>query len=200
MNRKAITAAVTAAVSNYLQDAQYSVYEEISVEHGARRRADLLAIGKDHDVMLVEVKSCAQDFRSDTKWIEYLESCNRMYLAISRDFYKTDAGQEAAKGVAQKGVGLMTVCLKTNKVKVKRTADYRHVDEQHMQLLLFHMAYRGGAHKTKVPKVRRRRAKEPEKKLFDRNFNKGRKKTRRNLEQYEPERKPVKKTLFGPKI
>lgn len=45
------------------------------------RRADIAGLAEDGSFWIVEVKSCVEDFRADTKWPEYLEQCNRFYFA-----------------------------------------------------------------------------------------------------------------------
>lgn len=50
------------------------------------RRADILALGPDGDVTIVEVKSGAIDYKTDQKWPDYLEFCDRFYFAVDADF------------------------------------------------------------------------------------------------------------------
>ena len=50
------------------------------------RRADVIALNKQGRIIIVEVKSSAADFRSDSKWPEYLEFCDRFYFAVNTDF------------------------------------------------------------------------------------------------------------------
>jgi hypothetical protein len=52
----------------------------------ARRRADLIAIDAAGEIVIVEVKSGRADFRSDRKWPEYLEFCDRFFFAVETDF------------------------------------------------------------------------------------------------------------------
>jgi hypothetical protein len=47
------------------------------------RRADIAAVNRDGEVLIVEVKSCAADFRADRKWRDYAACCDRLYFAIS---------------------------------------------------------------------------------------------------------------------
>lgn len=35
---------------------------------------------------IIEVKSCLEDFRTDTKWAEYREFCDRLYFAVLPTF------------------------------------------------------------------------------------------------------------------
>ena len=50
------------------------------------RRADLLALSDDSRVLVVEIKSSAADFRSDRKWVEYLDWCDLFAFAVPADF------------------------------------------------------------------------------------------------------------------
>jgi hypothetical protein len=50
------------------------------------RRADVVALGPAGELTIVEVKSSLADFRSDAKWRDYLEFCERYYFAVPRGF------------------------------------------------------------------------------------------------------------------
>ncbi|MEX2628352.1 MAG: MmcB family DNA repair protein [Tistlia sp.] len=50
------------------------------------RRADVLALGPGGELSIVEIKSCLADFRSDGKWPQYLEFCERYYFAVPLGF------------------------------------------------------------------------------------------------------------------
>jgi hypothetical protein len=57
---------------------------EVPLANG--RRADVLALGRDGDLVVVEIKSSAADFKSDRKWREYRDSCDRLYFAVPAGF------------------------------------------------------------------------------------------------------------------
>ena len=57
---------------------------EVTLANG--RRADVMAVGPKGEIVIVEVKSCLQDFRVDQKWPEYGPYCDRFYFAIDCDF------------------------------------------------------------------------------------------------------------------
>ncbi len=59
---------------------------EVTLANG--RRADVMAVGPRGEIVIVEVKSCLQDFRVDQKWPEYAPYCDRFYFAIDCDFPK----------------------------------------------------------------------------------------------------------------
>jgi hypothetical protein len=59
----------------------FSSVTELSLTDG--RRADIAAVNRDGEVLIVEVKSSAADFLADHKWRDYLACCDRLYFAIS---------------------------------------------------------------------------------------------------------------------
>jgi hypothetical protein len=59
---------------------------EVTLANG--RRADVMAIGPKGEIVIVEVKSCLQDFTTDQKWPEYAPYCDRFYFAVDCDFPK----------------------------------------------------------------------------------------------------------------
>jgi hypothetical protein len=50
------------------------------------RRADILSLGLKGEIWIVEVKSGVPDFRSDHKWQDYLEWCDRFFFAVGPSF------------------------------------------------------------------------------------------------------------------
>jgi hypothetical protein len=62
----------------------YASLTEVSLANG--RRADVMGLGCAGELVIVEVKSSLQDFRSDAKWPEYREYCDRFYFAVPENF------------------------------------------------------------------------------------------------------------------
>lgn len=58
----------------------------LEVPLGNGRRADVLALGRDGAVTIVEVKSSRQDFLADRKWREYEGFADRFYFAVAPGF------------------------------------------------------------------------------------------------------------------
>lgn len=56
---------------------------ELALPNG--RRADMVAISASGHIVIVEVKSCAADFRSDHKWRDYVDYCDQLYFALAPD-------------------------------------------------------------------------------------------------------------------
>jgi hypothetical protein len=62
----------------------------------SRRRADLVALGRDGEIWIVEIKSSVDDFRADQKWADYRTSCDRLFFAtaahVPLEIFPTDVG------------------------------------------------------------------------------------------------------------
>lgn len=76
--------AITRGVRRALAIRGLVSYPEFRLASG--RRADVFAIDDNGRITIVEVKSCAADFRSDQKWPEYREWCDEFYFAVDLDF------------------------------------------------------------------------------------------------------------------
>lgn len=50
------------------------------------RRADLVALSPSGDIWILEIKSSLEDFRTDQKWPEYRDFCDRLYFAVMPGF------------------------------------------------------------------------------------------------------------------
>jgi hypothetical protein len=57
---------------------------EIPLANG--RRADVMSLDRAGDITIIEVKSSIEDFRSDHKWPEYREFCDRLFFAVPEHF------------------------------------------------------------------------------------------------------------------
>lgn len=67
-----------------LQRLGFSTVTELPLHSG--RRADIVALAKDATICIVEIKSCAADFRSDGKWCSYRAYCDRFFFAVPETF------------------------------------------------------------------------------------------------------------------
>jgi hypothetical protein len=70
--------------SRMLIDAGATPISEFTLPNG--RRADIAALDRDGTLTIVEIKSGLADFRSDQKWPEYAEYCDRFYFAVKPEF------------------------------------------------------------------------------------------------------------------
>ncbi len=71
-------------VGRYFRALDLAIIAELPLADG--RRADLMALDPRGGISIVEIKSCMADFRSDRKWPEYRQWCDRFYFAVDADF------------------------------------------------------------------------------------------------------------------
>ena len=71
---------VARGVRRYLAGLGYSSIAELPLASG--RRADLVALGDNGEILIVEIKSSIEDFRVDRKWPDYRLHCDRLFFAI----------------------------------------------------------------------------------------------------------------------
>jgi hypothetical protein len=58
----------------------HATLPEFTLANG--RRADVIALGPDGSLTIVEIKSSIADFRADRKWSDYEPFCDRFYFAV----------------------------------------------------------------------------------------------------------------------
>ena len=71
-------------VARTLGDLGYASLFEFTLRSG--RRVDVMAIEAGGEIVIVEIKTSLEDFRSDSKWPEYLDFCDRFFFAVPEDF------------------------------------------------------------------------------------------------------------------
>ena len=97
--RQSATAlAVCTGARRLLAGLGYASVTELSLASG--RRADIIALGPDGCVWIVEVKSSVADFRADQKWPEYRLFCDRFFFAVADGFPAEILPQDAGLIVA----------------------------------------------------------------------------------------------------
>ena len=80
--------AIARGTARFLHALGYSVVSELPLPSG--RRADLVALGGDGEILIVEIKSSVADFRADQKWTDYRLHCDRLFFATVVDVPRDD--------------------------------------------------------------------------------------------------------------
>ena len=83
-SRPEVTLAVTRGATRCLRALGYSVLSEVVLASG--RRADILALAPHGRILIVEVKSGLDDWRTDAKWADYGAYCDAFAFAVSPEF------------------------------------------------------------------------------------------------------------------
>lgn len=84
VSRPETTSVVTRGAARLLIALGYAPVAEVGLPNG--RRADLMALGPKGEIVIVEVKSCLEDFRTDGKWGDYQPYCDAFYFAVAPEF------------------------------------------------------------------------------------------------------------------
>ena len=91
---------VARGTRRFLRALGYATVTEMALRSG--RRADLVALGGDGTILIVEIKSSVADFRADHKWRDYRMHCDRLYFAttarVPPEIFPDDAGLIIADG------------------------------------------------------------------------------------------------------
>jgi hypothetical protein len=86
--------AIARGTARYLHALGYCVVSELPLPSG--RRADLVALGGDGEIVIIEIKSSVADLRADRKWMEYRLHCDRLFFAtvvdVPCDIFPPNAG------------------------------------------------------------------------------------------------------------
>ena len=78
------TKLVTRGVCRMFRNLGFGTLTEFKLSNG--RRVDVIAIDRNGEFVIIEVKSSVTDYRTDRKWHEYLAFCERFYFAVPVGF------------------------------------------------------------------------------------------------------------------
>ena len=86
--------AVARGAGRLLLSLGFCCVSELALASG--RRADLVALGADGEIWIVEIKSSIADFRADQKWMDYRMHCDRLFFAttveVPCEIFPSDTG------------------------------------------------------------------------------------------------------------
>jgi hypothetical protein len=92
--------AIQRGVGRMLRVSGFHMVSELGLASG--RRADIVALGANGDIWIVEIKSSIEDFRVDQKWPDYRDHCDRLFFAthtgVPAEIFPADAGLILADG------------------------------------------------------------------------------------------------------
>ena len=85
---------VQRGVGRLLRLRGFAMVTELPLSTG--RRADVVGLGPDGEIWIVEIKSSIEDYRVDQKWPDYRLSCDRLFFAthasVPAEIFPGDAG------------------------------------------------------------------------------------------------------------
>ena len=75
---------IARGVMRHFSQIGLSSLSEFSPARGLR--VDIITLGMANEIWIVECKSCQSDFKSDKKWQNYLDWCDRYFWAVEANF------------------------------------------------------------------------------------------------------------------
>ena len=75
---------IARGVMRHFSQTGLSSLSEFSPARGLR--VDIITLGMANEIWIVECKSCQSDFKSDKKWQNYLDWCDRYFWAVDANF------------------------------------------------------------------------------------------------------------------
>jgi hypothetical protein len=150
--RKHKTETLTKAAMHYFVKKNYGVSIEIAVKEWGKLRADIVALNKKAEIVIVEVKSCKEDYIADCKMHHYLPYCNRQYLLV---YYKDSWISDYYAVLKELGIGIMLL-EEDGYVKVLKNAKYRPMKGTVKKDIIVRMAWRGAQYSKRNTKRRLR--------------------------------------------
>jgi len=133
---------IRAGVTQYLtKKRRMAVGYEVGVIPKGRLRVDVLGMNLKRNVVIVEIKSGVQDFRSDRKWHLYRNFCSQFFFAMDNDTF------QKVKASIPPGVGVFVVGERPPRkrnypIKVVRRAEKKELDNEIVLDMALKLAYK----------------------------------------------------------
>ena len=64
--------------------------------------AYILALGPKGEIIVIEIKSSLTDYKTDSKWEEYIDFCDRFYFAVPPEFPREVIPEETGLVIADR--------------------------------------------------------------------------------------------------
>lgn len=149
--RQLIADALKLAALSYLTEKGLSCALELAVQAWGARRADVVASSMKGHITILEIKSCAADFKIDndkSKWHNYLPYCNQLFFVVPEKLLDSKIGPSMIEAIKVQGCGVMILDERTGKLRVKIRARLRKMEGRFKKHMLCRLAWRGGHNKS----------------------------------------------------
>ena len=143
LTRKQVADVLKEASANMFFRYRYSMTYELGIQAWGSRRADVIGNKISGDIVLIEVKSCVADFKTDNKLHLYLPYCDRMYLAFTKDVARKINKNPELMARIPAGVGVL-VLEPTGLMRVVKKAKRLPVETSIRINILARLAWRAG--------------------------------------------------------
>lgn len=153
-NRKVIADTLKKAAAFYWLKQGMSTHFEVGVASWGKRKADVLSISYKGEIVICEVKSCAADYRTDSKWHEYIPLANRFYLLVHDSLVNKPVWDEMVSAAKEQKVGILVLSSKTGHIECKLRSSKRTVEGKHRRWIITKLAWRSGVNRGNSRRLR----------------------------------------------
>lgn len=143
------------AAANMFFRSNYSMAYEVGLKAWGSRRADVIGNKINGNLVIVEIKSSVADFRTDSKWHEYLPFCDRFYLAFTKEVAKKINTNKELMARIPKRVGVL-VLEPTGYMRIVKNAKIVPVEPEVRLSILARLAWRSGELSKRTTRARTR--------------------------------------------
>lgn len=145
--RKQTTALLTQAAQSYWLKRGFSCFTEIGLVSWGKLRADFVALSLKSDIVIGEIKSSVADYKSDTKWRNYLSYCNNLFFIMLPSVFDSLHDRMRDEGVFELGVGVLILDPHTGYLKCIRYSKRRSMTGKEKKAMITRLAWRNGISK-----------------------------------------------------
>lgn len=143
------------ALSYFFRKRGYSVQSEVGVLPWGRARADIVALNMKREMIIGEIKSCWQDFHTDSKWHQYIEKCDKFYFIFPADVWEKEKHRILPEIEKYPSTGVYVVDLdrwysdesigyRSAGIRCVRNAKVHKLSDEVRLYMLTKLAYKGG--------------------------------------------------------
>lgn len=157
-SRREVAEGLKLAAAFFLFRKGYSCAFEVAISAWGKRRADVIGNRINGNIVIVEVKSSLEDFKSDHKWPEYMRArvSDQFYFIFTEEVWaKIQERPDLAKRI-QKTPGVILLDPKTGYAYVKKRASLIEVPVANRVGMLARLAWRNGDLSKRVKRQRDR--------------------------------------------
>lgn len=140
-SRGVITQAVTKAVTSYFTHKLFGVYHELGLTTWGKHKADVVAVNRKGHIVIVEVKSCMADFKTNSK-TDYIPFCNQFYWAFTQKFWEESSVRE----LIPTGTGVLILGTTSGLIKSVKSCRVRTMNGKIKKDMVLRMAWRAATY------------------------------------------------------
>jgi len=144
LNRKEVADRLKKAGIGYLVKKGFSCTAEIGIMKRGKRKVDVMGLTLKGTIAILEIKSCAADYNTDSKWTEYLPYADMFSFVISDKFYRSKHGKKLCKDAKHEGAGVLVLDPISGWLRKRVPSRYTKIQGRIRRQMITRLAWRAG--------------------------------------------------------